>query len=277
MSRHPYLQYDSRIATKTLAVLYSGYDCFVTEREGSQFQTCLSMAFGGQITTYECPNYMLDQPGSTATVNVPLTTFSAAVETDAYSETKIIVAPSRSSTRTVSSTTTYTNILSAESPILSLFAPMVQLNWKDEDRAEFSRILASTAATSNTTLVESAVPTSALASTQASGLSTSGKIAIGAIVPFIVLAASGLLGFAVYRWRARKHRKMDAVEHRDKPELDASNTAKKALLGGQLAELTPSVQVHEADNGARHELEAPNVTHEIGDSRPEQPHHPGER
>ena len=91
-------------------------------------------------------------------------------------------------------------------------------------------------------------------------MSTGVKAAIGVVVPVAVLAAIGLLfGLVLRRRRRRRPGSADLPQYRDKPELDASNTAKPK-------ELSSANRVHELGSEYLHELAAPNAIHELQNS-----------
>ena len=93
---------------------------------------------------------------------------------------------------------------------MSLFAPLIQLNWKASDQ----RLLASPTPNVPT---QSPIPSH-------HGLSTGGKIAIGVVIPVVALSVAGFLMRYLYR-RKRHNRGTPAAINRsayhDTPELDA--------------------------------------------------------
>ncbi|KAL9065279.1 MAG: hypothetical protein Q9157_007526 [Trypethelium eluteriae] len=146
---------------------------------------------------------------------------------------------------------------------MSLFAPLIQLNWGPLDVQAISRELFPTSALSK------ADPTQ-----NRSGIPTSAKVAIGVVAP--VLALIIVLAGVILLLRRRRQIQREGRREKgfEKPELDASNlesetqkislpTELSAMEGPQ--ELGPG-QLHELTvPNVHHELAVPHVVHEIGD------------
>ncbi|KAL9075598.1 MAG: hypothetical protein Q9157_003954 [Trypethelium eluteriae] len=95
---------------------------------------------------------------------------------------------------------------------MSLYAPLIQINFKDSDRT----LAASPAKTSPTTgPTQSPLPSPG-------GLSTGAKIAIGVVIPVVALIAAAFLLRYFYRRRQRAGRELVPVEpptYHDRAEL----------------------------------------------------------
>ncbi|KAI9692397.1 MAG: hypothetical protein M1822_006628 [Bathelium mastoideum] len=190
-----------------------------------------------QLSTIACDSNSA-VPTSTSTFNVPQTL--VATETSWWT----IPYTSRGSYFTTTSPTdTTTSTLTL--PYFSVFAPMIQMNWKAEDRPT--------------------VPTT---------LSTGSKAAIGVVVPLSILMVATMFAFLVFR-RQKQRRNRPAEFH--KPELDANEKHNAHLVAltelpaterriemspDERHELSISEQLNEIGSEARHELPVPNTIHE---------------
>ncbi|KAL9075830.1 MAG: hypothetical protein Q9157_003865 [Trypethelium eluteriae] len=119
---------------------------------------------------------------------------------------------------------------------ISLYAPMVQINWRTSDRQN-----------------------------ESGSLKTVTKATIGVVFPVLVFAAAAFILAILFRRRRRRQRATGLLEYRGKPELDATNAPKDRLL----EELRTTEGRFKIGEGALHELSVPLVVHEVsGDSGP---------
>ncbi|KAI9658925.1 MAG: hypothetical protein M1821_001885 [Bathelium mastoideum] len=225
-----------------------GYECYGAT--GVQpYQTCISTVLAGQLSTIACDSNSA-VPTSTSTFNVPQTL--VATETSWWT----IPYTSRGSYFTTTSPTdTTTSTLTL--PYFSVFAPMIQMNWKAEDRP--------TVPTTTSTL---------LSPTLKPSLSTGSKAAIGVVVPLSILMVAMMFAFLVFR-RQKQRRNRPAEFH--KPELDANEKHNAHLVApaelpaterhiemspDERHELSTSEQLNEISSEPQHELPASNTIHE---------------
>ena len=253
-------------------ILNSGYDCFLFNfTNQAPVQSCRSIATASAITTGRCTSLNGNRPISTATLNLPLTSKVISV-TSSYSYF------GRGASATVV-TNTITSLMSISS--ITALAPIVQLNWKASDRKEATATSSSGGASSEGTFVGatgSTTPASTISvdSTPVAvplpargGLSTDGKVAIGVLVPVVILALVAVLTVVFRRRKQRLGRKnsTETPHYQDKPELDASSASKTDFVGSVgPAELSEPFRPQELEPQVRHELAAPDFTHELDSS-----------
>jgi hypothetical protein len=95
-----------------------------------------------------------------------------------------------------------------------------------------------------------------------SGLSRSSKIAIGTVVPIVVLVACAILGLLLFRRRRRRSKSPSQAIDYDKPELDV--TSPGVSYREEPSELPAADRVQEKQSKEIHELFAHDAAHELG-------------
>ena len=268
-------------------ILFSGYVCYMLEYSGSPSQTCLSMADQGALSLFQCSQQASGfQPGPAVTYNIPYTltvtnsqnlesvsTVSSALTTESFRTSVPVttyptgVNDGRTSLTTsydgLQSVTTDFSVLTTESSQsyypetftetiteVSLYAPLIQLNWKASDSPPERAAPTTSSVTSPT------------ASQSNNSPSTNAKIAIGVVVPLVVLVAGALSIMAFLRRTQRRSRNIATAEY-GKPELDASNTVSATSKNDQQHEMSAWETPRELSPEVRHELAVPEVVHEM--------------
>ncbi|KAI9697869.1 MAG: hypothetical protein M1820_007656 [Bogoriella megaspora] len=172
--------------------------------------------------------------------------------------------PRAVSSKTTSFDETFFYTGTTNSPAVSIFAPLIQINWGPQDAQAISRKLfpASTSSTSDPAQNRSNLPTAA-------------KITIGVVVPIVGLIVFIVAITLLLRLRHRKQQRAGQGKKFEKSELEATNPAsgtqkiapiRELSAAGGLQELGPQ-QYHEMHvPNVHHELIVPHVVHEIGHS-----------
>ncbi|KAI9654767.1 MAG: hypothetical protein M1821_005761 [Bathelium mastoideum] len=264
----------------------SGYNCFMLLGSGVEYQTCLSMVLDGSLTTNRCLQSTLSGPVEDVTLkfDVPVTetivvdpsgfssinrrtimtsngeTVATGVTTTTGAVPISFFEPSESTESVVSLVTIPPNTIidtyTTTSPVISLFAPLIQLNWQASD-------LPITTPSKSSALTTTIPSTRADASTSGSSFSTHAKIAISVVVPVILVVVALLITGLLIRRRRQKRHGRASGEAYSKPELEAKQ-AKGDIHGLRLpAELSSTEGLQELGPEERHELNVPRVHHEL--------------
>ncbi|KAI9681687.1 MAG: hypothetical protein M1822_007039 [Bathelium mastoideum] len=233
------------------------------------------MALEGPLTTNQCSQSTFSGPVTdlTSKFDVPVTEtvvidpsgFSSLNRRTIMTSNAETVAPGVT-TRTLGAATplTLTKTESASvpgtytstSPIISLFAPLIQLNWQASD-------LPITTPSKSSTLTTTTPSTRADASTSGSSFSTPAKITISIVVPVILLVVAFLITGLLIRRRRQKRHARASEEGYSKPEPEETQ-AKGGIHDPRLpAELSSAEGLQELGPEERHELNVPRVHHEL--------------
>ncbi|KAI9694240.1 MAG: hypothetical protein M1820_009098 [Bogoriella megaspora] len=226
----------------------TGFGCWVVNPDGVNYQTCVSQAIGGSITTHQCyqvgGSHSLAVSTTTVTLPAPMTWTSSGDEALPESTTSETVA------LTNSAATTYTSNF----PVVTVLAPMIQLNYKASDLT-LATSTATNSSTSNTREPKQESPATEI-------------MALGIAVPIAAIAIAALLAtFFFYR---RRHRRFRALRQNgqayEKPELEALSATVEVCEDLQPKKL-PACKMHvELGNAERYELASPDYVHEMGSS-----------
>ncbi|OCK98065.1 uncharacterized protein K441DRAFT_703601 [Cenococcum geophilum 1.58] len=145
-------QYSLNAGETAVGCCPTGYSC--SNNPQYSWQTCVSIATSATYSAVTCES---GTSGGFAFWTIPFTTVSAVTISE-----------------------------------VSLYAPMIQINWKASDRPVKTVTVGSTSASTSATSAAASTSAAATAGGSSSGLTTGAKIAIGVVVPLVFLIGLGL-------------------------------------------------------------------------------------
>ncbi|KAF2235177.1 hypothetical protein EV356DRAFT_500778 [Viridothelium virens] len=145
---------------------------------------------------------------------------------------------------------------------------MIAIYWKAGDRPSTSTLISTGKRTSAFTIPSSTLESLSATSSKhpRSNFSVGTLAAVGIVPALAIVTAASFMGLLIHRRKIRSSKKKRDGKYR-KPELDALDTTKNFVDGGQPVELFAVDGARELGVGTPHELEAPNTVHELQDSR----------
>ncbi|KAI9707923.1 MAG: hypothetical protein M1820_004342 [Bogoriella megaspora] len=247
----------------------SGLSCFAIQPIAKKYQTCLSEALWGSFTRQQCyqtgANHSLvvstttfDVPKVvTQTISVTTRTLSdvfsnRTTSVEVFTESRDVPDSSGPSTLITSDADLQTQVKTFS--VLSVFAPLIQLNWKASDVSQ---------STSSAVTIPVASGPAASGQGKKSGLSGNVKIVVELVAPVVVLAIGAYI-VALYLLKTRRRNRTKVlVQAHKSPRSDALGTTAQTLSGTRLEELPVDESYAELEPEERHELLVPYVVHEL--------------